>query len=125
MFAGDIEDMAKANGNFRQVLFTGKHAQVVAMSLPAGGDIGEETHQDVDQIFLIAEGVAEVMAGGETSKVEDGGIAFVPAGTQHNVTNAGQQDLKLLTIYSPPNHPEGTVHATKADAMEAEKSSVS
>lgn len=120
MFAGDIEEMAKANPNFRQVLMTGEHAQVVAMSLPAGGDIGEETHGDTDQIFIIVDGEGEANVGEDTKKVERGHIVFVPAGILHNITSMSQQDMKLLTIYAPSHHPEGTVHATKEDAAASE-----
>lgn len=116
MFAGDFEDMAKANANFRKVLATGEYAQVVAMSLRVGEDIGEETHADTDQIFLIAEGEADAVVGGETQRLDDESIIFVPAGTLHNIRNTGDEDLKLLTIYSPPAHPDGTINETKAEA---------
>ena len=112
MFAGDYEKLAKANTNFRQVLQTGQHLQVVAMSIPVGGDIGEETHPQ-DQLFFIGDGYAEIVVNGETRRVEEDGIAFVPAGAVHNVKNAGDEDLKLITVYGPPAHPDGEVQATK------------
>ncbi len=122
MFIGDYESLAKENTNFRKVLNTTDHSQVVAMCLTAGEDIGEETHPSNDQIFLIAEGSGEVMIDGESKPVEEDMIVVVPAGHNHNVTNTGSEELQLLTIYAPAAHPDGTVHPTKADAMAAKES---
>ncbi len=117
MFADNYKAMARENANFRQVLHTGKYSQVVAMSLPPGGDIGEETHQTTDQIFLIADGEGEAIVGSETREIEKKDLVFVPAGTLHNIKNTGDENLKLITIYAPPAHPDGTIHATKEEAM--------
>lgn len=116
MFVGNINRLAGANDNFRQVLETGEYSQVVAMSLPVGGDIGEEVHENTDQLFLIAEGDGQVLVGNETRGISEGDFIVVPAGTVHNVTNTGDEDLKLLTIYAPPEHPEGTVQKTREKA---------
>jgi len=127
IFVGDIEKLTEMNDNFREVIFTGKHSQLVVMRLRGGEEIGLEVHEDVDQFFRIEEGEAEFKLGNlERHHVSPGGAVLVPAGTYHNVINRSDtEDLKLYTIYSPPNHPEGTVHATKAeaDAAEAEEHS--
>lgn len=115
-FDVDIVSAARANGYFRQVLSTGPNAQVVVMSLPPGGEIGEEVHEHVDQVlvFVMGEGVA-VMDGQETPVGPDQ-LVHVPAGTRHNVVNHGLGDLRLYTVYAPPQHAPGTIHPTKADA---------
>jgi mannose-6-phosphate isomerase-like protein (cupin superfamily) len=120
-FVGDIEKLTEMNGNFREVLFTGKNEQLVVMRLKGGEEIGREMHENVDQFFRIEEGEAEFVFGDqERHHVKPGGAVLVPAGTFHNVINRSDtQDLKLYTIYSPPNHPDGTIHATKADAEAA------
>lgn len=118
MYAEDIKKLTKENTNFRKVLYTGSHSQIVAMSIPAGGDIGEETHPHTDQILFFVEGDGEAVVAGETRRVEEHDVVFVPAGTIHNFRNVGNEDLKLFTVYSPPAHPEGTVEATKGDAAE-------
>ncbi len=122
-YVGTIEELAVSNVYFRQVLFTAKHSQLVLMCLRPGEEIGDEVHADVDQFFRIERGEARfVFDEKETHIVHDGGGVVVPAGTYHNVINASKTaPLKLYTIYSPPNHPEGTVHKTKADAEAAEK----
>jgi mannose-6-phosphate isomerase-like protein (cupin superfamily) len=121
-YAGSIEKQTLANTYFRQVLFTGTHAQLVVMCLRPGEEIGNEVHPKVDQFFRIEQGEAEfVLDGQEKHLVRDGDAIVVPAGTYHNVINASKTTpLKLYTIYSPPNHPDGTVHETKAEAEEAE-----
>lgn len=113
MFADSFKKLAKSNTNFRRVLQTGKFSQVVAMSIPAGGDIGEEVHESTDQIFIIAEGHGAALVGGESRPIEKKDLIFVPAGTLHNITNSGDEDLKLLTIYAPPAHPDGTIEPVK------------
>lgn len=121
-YVDNIEDRTLENDNFRKVLFTGKHMQLVVMTLKPGEDIGEEVHETVDQFFRIEEGQGKVIIEGEESKVEDDMVAIVPAGALHNVINTSKEkDLKLYTIYTPPNHPEGTVHATREEAMEYEE----
>ena len=121
MFLDNIEELAEENTNFRKVVHTGTHCQTVIMSIPEGEDIGEETHPNTDQILLVVEGQAEIIIDGEIKKLQDQGVAFVPAGAKHNVKNTGHEDLKLFTVYAPPEHPEGTVHETKEKAIESER----
>jgi len=120
MFAEDIKKLTKENTNFRKVLHTGQYSQIVAMNIPVGGDIGEEVHPNTDQILFFVEGEGEAILAGETKGVEEHDVVFVPAGTTHNFKNVGDEDLKLFTVYAPPHHPDGTIHATKADAQKAE-----
>jgi mannose-6-phosphate isomerase-like protein (cupin superfamily) len=122
-YTGPIEEQTVKNTYFRRVLFTGKHAQLVVMSLHPGEEIGNEVHPNVDQFFRIEQGEARfVLDQKEERLVRDGDAVVVPAGTYHNVINASKStDLKLYTVYSPPNHPDGTVHKTKADADKAEE----
>lgn len=119
-YTGNIEQLTLANEFFRQVLYTGKFAQLVLMALLPGEEIGMEVHGSVDQFFRIEQGKAKFVMNGEETEVGNGGVAIVPAGTQHNVINVGTETLKLYTIYSPPNHPDGTIHKTKAEAMAGE-----
>ncbi len=119
-FYSKIEEETLANNNFRKVLFTGKFSQLVVMSLKAGEDIGKEVHSNVDQFFRFEAGEGKVVIGEQEYQVKDGDAVVVPAGAEHNVINTGGEDLKLYTIYSPANHPEGTVHVTHAEAMAAE-----
>jgi len=121
-YIGHIEKQTLENTYFRRVLFTGKHTQLVAMSLAPGEDIGDEVHPDVDQSFRIEQGEARfVFNEGQEHRVGNGDVVVVPAGTYHNVINTSKTaPLKLSTLYSPPNHPAGTVHKTKADAEVAE-----
>lgn len=121
MFTTDIIDIAKNNTYFRKVLHTGEHSQLVVMSIPVGGDIGLETHPHVDQILYFVEGKCTVVIDNETREVATNDIVFVPAGAQHNFTNSGDDDLKLFTVYSPPEHADGTIHETQADAQKAEQ----
>ncbi len=118
-FNEDIVHRAKANSFFREVLATGPHSQVVVMSIPPGGDIGEETHDDVDQVLVFVEGQGEAILDGDRSAVAPDRLVHVPAGTRHNFVNTGQVDLRLYTIYAPPEHKPGTIHKTKADAVAA------
>ena len=121
-YNANIEELTLANSNFRQVLFTGKYAQLVLMSLKPGEEIGMETHPSVDQFFRFEKGAGKVIIDGEEYIVGNGSAIVVPAGSQHNVINTSTtEDLKLYTIYSPPNHPDGIIHATKAEAGAAEK----
>ncbi len=118
----DIIGAARANSNFRKVLSTGPHAQVVVMSIPPGGEIGAEAHDHLDQVLVFVDGVGIAQLGGEESAVSAGRLVLVPAGMHHNVVNTGTADLRLYTIYAPPQHAPGTVHRTKAvaDADEAD-----
>jgi len=121
-YVGKIEELTLANENFRQVVFTGKHSQLVLMNLKPGEEIGSETHPDVDQFFRFEAGEGKVVIDGGEYGVSDGMAVVVPAGAEHNVVNVSEsEELKLYTIYSPPNHPEGTVHKTKAEAERAEE----
>lgn len=123
----NIEQAAEQNRTFRTALWTGKHLQVTLMSINVGEDIGLEIHPTVDQFLRIEEGNGLVQMGKRRDQLtferyvgEDDAI-MVPAGTWHNITNIGREPLKLYSIYAPPEHPFGTVHRTKADAIEAEK----
>jgi mannose-6-phosphate isomerase-like protein (cupin superfamily) len=117
-----MEKQTLENTCFRRVLFTGKHTQLVVMCLGPGEEIGDEVHQDVDQFFRIERGdAAFVFNEGQEHLVRDGDVVVVPAGTYHNVINRSKTEaLKLSTLYSPPNHPDGTVQKTKAEAEAAE-----
>lgn len=116
-FNEDIVKKAKANTYFRAVLSTGPNAQVVVMSIPPGGDIGEETHGDVDQILVFVQGEGQAVLDGKKSAVGPDRLVHVPAGTRHNFINTGKTDLRLYTIYAPPEHKPDIVRKTKADAM--------
>ena len=120
-YIDDIEGKTLENNNFRKVLFTGKHMQLVVMCLKPGEDIGEEVHDHVDQFFRIEQGEAKVIIDGKEDTIKEDMVAIVPAGALHNVINTGDVDLKLYTIYSPPNHPDGTVHKDKEEAEEYER----
>jgi mannose-6-phosphate isomerase-like protein (cupin superfamily) len=125
-WVGDIEQATIENETFRTVLWTGDHSQVTVMSIQAGDDIGKEVHPDHDQFLRIEQGSGRVEMGPSENEVdltEDVGADWaivVPAGVWHNVVNTGEGELKVYSIYSPAEHPPGTVHATKADAEAAE-----
>ena len=125
-YAGALGEVTLENTHFRQVLFTGEHAQLVVMCLQPGEEIGEEVHTEVDQFFRVERGDARfVFHEKEERLAHDGDAVVVPARTRHNVVNASKTEpLHLSTLYSPPNHPAGTVHETKADALTAEAASV-
>jgi mannose-6-phosphate isomerase-like protein (cupin superfamily) len=122
----DIEKATLGNDTFRTVLFTGKHLQMTVMCLQPGEEIGVEKHDDLDQFIRIEEGTGQVQMGSskddlsEVRDVEDDWAAIIPGGTWHNVVNTGDGQLRLYSIYTPPEHPEGTVHQTKAEADAAE-----
>jgi mannose-6-phosphate isomerase-like protein (cupin superfamily) len=120
-FNQDIVARAKANGWFREVLSTGPHCQIVVMSIPPDGEIGEEVHDRVDQVLVCVEGEGLAILEGQRSPVHPGHLVHVPAGTRHNLVNAGTGDLKLYTVYAPPQHAEGTIHRTKAEADASEE----
>lgn len=113
----DIKEKAKENTFFRQVLTTGEHTQIVVMSILPGEDIGEETHPDNDQVLYFIDGTGKAILDGESLVFEKNDIFLIKAGTKHNFINTGSDDLKIITAYSPPHHPDGTVHKTKADAQ--------
>ena len=115
-FAQNIEAQTLANDNFRKVLYTGPHSQLVLMSLNPGEEIGMEVHNDNDQFFRFETGQGKVIIDGNEYDVTDGFAVVVPAGAQHNVVNTGSGKLKLYTIYSPAHHKDGIVRATKAEA---------
>jgi len=119
---GNIDTVTKDNGNFRTVIHTGVHSQLTVMSVPPGGEVGWEAHSQLDQFLRLEQGLARVDFGesgaavDESHEIEDDWAVIVPSGLWHNIVNTGDVDLKLYSIYSPPEHPDGTVHATKADA---------
>lgn len=116
-FNGNIEELTLQNDNFRKVLYTHTHSQLVLMSLQPNEDIGSEVHEDNDQFFRFESGQGRVMIDGNEYEVGDGSAIVVPAGAEHNVINAsGSEALKMYTIYSPAHHKDGVVRATKAEA---------
>src|SRR5512135_2745953 len=121
-YVANIEKKSLENKYFREVLFTGPHSQLVVMSIAPGEDIGMETHNNVDQFFRIEVGIGRAVLNGKEYNLEDGSAVVVPAGTEHNIINSSKSEpLKLYTIYSPPNHPHGTIHKDKAEALAYEK----
>jgi mannose-6-phosphate isomerase-like protein (cupin superfamily) len=115
-FAQDIEQAAVENQDFRRVLYTAQHCQLVLMSLKPGEEIGMEVH-DVDQFFRVEEGAGEAVLDGVTRAVQDGFALVVPAGARHNIVNTGSTALKLYTLYAPPHHRDGVVHSTREAAQ--------
>ena len=126
-WVGDIEQATVENTTFRTVVFTGEPTQLTVMRLAPGEDIGREAHDHIDQFLRIEQGSGRVELGRteaeieETHDVADDWAIVVPAGIWHNVVNTGEGELKLYSLYSPPEHPDGTVHETKAEADEAER----
>ena len=116
-FVQNIEDLAVRNDKFRQVLYTAKNCQLGLMALKPKEDIGMEIHK-LDQFFRVEAGSGEVVLDGVRTPISDGFAIVVPAGTQHNVLNTGDVPMKLYTLYAPPNHRDGVVHRTRADAMQ-------
>lgn len=117
----NLKKMAKGSSDFRRVVATGERSQVVLMSIPAGDEIGSEVHTDTDQVLFVIDGEGQAVVGGKTKDVEENDVVFVPAGTEHNLINTeDDEDLKIVTVYSPPEYAVGTVHRSKADAMGAE-----
>jgi mannose-6-phosphate isomerase-like protein (cupin superfamily) len=112
----DVLSEARSNNAFRRVIETGEHQQVVLMTIPVGGDIGEEVHFKIDQAFIFVDGRGEAVLDGELQGFDEGDLVFVRAGTEHNIINRGRTPLRLITIYAPPAHGADTVHLTKADA---------
>ncbi len=126
-WTGNMEEATTGNSYFREVLFTGTAMQLTVMSLKPGEEIGWEAHEELDQFLRLEQGSGRVEFGktedavDETHEIEDDWAIIVPAGVWHNVVNTGDEDLKLYSLYSPPEHPDGTVHETKAEAEEAER----
>jgi mannose-6-phosphate isomerase-like protein (cupin superfamily) len=118
----NLEKETSKNSDFRRVLYTGKHSQLVLMSLKPGEEIGEETHEDVDQFFRFETGVGKVVIDNIEHRVKDGSGVIVPAGAKHNVVNTSKRaNLRLYTIYSPPEHQDGVIRHTKKEAMASEE----
>ena len=115
-FVDNIEKLTTDNEKFRKVLYTGRYMQLVLMTLKPGEEIGAEVHEGHDQFFRIEEGSGEVIIDGQSRAIKDDDAIIVPAGARHNVVNNGDQPLKLYTIYGPPEHRDGVIHATKAQA---------
>ena len=120
-FVADIEALTEGNTDFRRVVYTGKHLQLVLMALKPGEEIGEEVHEDHDQFFRIESGVGEVLIDGVRTPIKDDDAVIVPAGARHNVINTGDGPLTLYTLYGPPDHRDGVVHRTKAEADASEE----
>lgn len=114
-FVQNIEDLAEKNDKFRQVLYTAKNSQLVLMSLKPQEDIGAEIHK-VDQFFRVEEGAGEAVLDGARTPIQAGFAVLVPAGVNHNIVNTGTVPLKLYTLYAPPNHRDGVIHESRADA---------
>jgi mannose-6-phosphate isomerase-like protein (cupin superfamily) len=121
-YVTNLEQETEKNMDFRRVLYTGKHSQLVLMSLNPGEEIGEETHEDVDQFFRFESGEGKVTIDGVEHPVKNGNGVIIPAGAKHNVVNTSKHtNLKLYTIYSPPEHEDGVIRHTKKDAMASEE----
>ena len=118
-FIGDIEQQTQANDDFRRVIYTGPHMQLVLMSLGPGEEIGAEVHQDTDQFFRVEAGTGVVVIDGRESPIESDTAIVVPAGARHNIRNTGNKPLRISTLYAPPEHADGTVHRTRSDAERA------
>jgi mannose-6-phosphate isomerase-like protein (cupin superfamily) len=116
-YVTDIERASLENTNFRTVLYTAKNSQLVVMSIPPGEEIGAEIHT-LDQFIRVEQGTGKAVLDGKEHPLQDGSAVVIPAGTNHNIINTGKTDMKLYTIYSPPEHRDGTVHRTKADVQE-------
>ena len=121
-YSVNIEQRSLENENFREVLYTAPHSQLVVMTLQVGEDIGQETHPHLDQFIRVEAGQAEAILDGERHTLSAGYAVVIPAGTEHNVINTSPSEpLRLYTVYSPPGHPDGTVNRTKQDAEEYER----
>ena len=117
-----IATEAEKSPDFRRVLWTGEHTQLVIMTIPPGGEIGEETHEDTDQILTFVSGTGRAIVSGQEKEVAQGDLVVVPAGKKHNFVNTGENPLILYTVYGPPEHADQAVHKTKEQADEAEES---
>lgn len=117
----EIATVAEQSADFRRVLFTGEHTQLVIMTIPPGGEIGEEVHDENDQILSFVSGVGRGVVSGKERKIKAGDVVVVPAGLKHNFINEGPNPLVLYTVYGPPDHSEGAVHTTKEEADRLEE----
>jgi mannose-6-phosphate isomerase-like protein (cupin superfamily) len=120
VIAEDVIRLARENDDFRHEVATAERSQVVVMTIPPGGEIGEEVHEGIDQLLLFVEGEAEAIVGDERRRVGPDELVLVPGGIRHNFVNIGEFPLRLVTVYTPPEHPPGTVHRTKEEADAAE-----
>jgi mannose-6-phosphate isomerase-like protein (cupin superfamily) len=114
-YVNNIEQLSLENEHFRHVLYTTPRSQLVLMSVPVGGEIGEEVH-DVDQFLRVERGVGQAVLDGVSHPLADGSAVVVPAGTKHNIINTGSESLKLYTLYTPPHHRDGVIHQTREEA---------
>lgn len=121
MILKDIVKKTIENQYFRKVLLTGKNSQIVVMSLKKDEEIGMEVHMNIDQILVIVGGLANTVIDNKENEAKEGDVIFVPAGSNHNIINIGKEELKIYTIYSPPEHPDRTIHRTREEAMKAEE----
>ena len=119
-YVKNIEQQTLENTNFRKEIFTGEHLQITVMSIPVGGEIGAEVHPTTDQFLRIEQGTGKAVIGDQEYDVEDDFAIIIPAGMNHNVINTGDVAMKLYSIYTPVEHPKGTIHKDKAEAMAAE-----
>lgn len=117
-FIANIEKLTEENSDFRRVLYTGSHLQLVLMAIQPGEEIGEEIHENRDQFFRVEKGIGEIWIDGNRTKVKSSDAMIVPAGAKHNLVNTGDEALLLYTLYAPPEHRDGTMHATKSDVSE-------
>lgn len=115
-YSANIEELSLKNENFRKVLYTDKRCQLVVMSLREKEEIGLEVHKDVDQFIRVEAGEGKAIMNDDTHELRDGSVVIVPAGVKHNIINTGKAEMKLYTLYTPPHHRDGVVHATKAEA---------
>lgn len=114
-YVANIEELSLKNENFREVLYTDKKSQLVVMSLRGKEEIGEEVH-DVDQFIRVEAGEGKAVLNDQSHDLRDGSVVIVPAGTKHNILNTSDKEMKLYTLYMPPHHKDGVIHATKAEA---------
>jgi mannose-6-phosphate isomerase-like protein (cupin superfamily) len=115
-FSINLEEKTLSNDYFREVLYTTQRSQLVVMTLQAGEEIGAEKHEGHDQFIRVEAGQGKAILDGEEHALEDGVAVIIPAGTQHNVINTGDEPLRLYTLYTPPEHPDGIIHKDKAEA---------
>ncbi len=115
-YTTNIVNEVEKNTYFRKVLFTGTRSQLVVMDIPPGGEVGEETHKYTEQTLFFLSGVGKAVLDGKESPISAGDVVVVPPGTKHNFINTGTSSLKIYTVYAPPNHIDGRIHITKADA---------
>ncbi|HEY4489133.1 MAG TPA: cupin domain-containing protein [Candidatus Paceibacterota bacterium] len=118
-YVTNIEQETLKNENFRTVLYTSPHIQLVVMSVET--EIGTETHKDTDQFIRVEKGSGKAILNGQEHALQEGSIVVIPAGIEHNIVNTGDTPLKLYTIYAPPHHKDGTVHTTKEEAEQGEE----